>query len=234
MKNVGRPIGDTIEFNQVQEQVLYGTMLGDAFMKRPGVTTPGATSTLQFEHSTKQMGLALWKAEILGMKTFPRDRYDRRTQKTYHSVYAYSKASPTYTKIYRRVYGEGGTKNLDQNILNQLTPLGIAVWYMDDGALSANGRQLRLHTEKYTYRENILIKEYFQETWNLYPKIYKKRSKGGIKYYLCFTAQDTYSFIEIVKPYILPDLEYKIQFTPYVQPPQWYKDIISTNQEEVN
>jgi hypothetical protein len=223
---------DTIEFNHQQTQVLFGTLLGDANIQAHGVYSPGSQSKLTVEHTTKQMGLALFKADVLGLKTFTRDKYDERSGKTYHSIVAYSQTSPTYSDLYDSIYKEDrSSKRLDEDILYSLTPLGLSVWYMDDGNLDVNSRTITLCTEAFNYEEHLTIKEYFKARWGLEAKI-QKRTHG--KYRIRFSVEDTYKFIEIVKPFILPDLAYKTNFRPYKRKPQWYKDIIADQKEEVN
>lgn len=222
---IGRPQSREIELTTLQEQILYATLMADASMTSPhkGKHT---NATIQFEHSTKQEMYALWKADILGMKHFHRDRYDQRTDKVYHSVYCYSQASPTYTDLYNRVYGLGGGKTLDQELLYSLTAAGLVVFFADDGYTSYDGRRCVLHTEKYNYQENARIQKYFQDIWGLSPSIQNKPSQGGMKYILQFNVIDSYKLLNIMRPYIpTQDVAYKFIVKPYTIEPQWLKDL---------
>lgn len=215
-----------ITFSREQEEVLYGTLLGDASMNNPN-TGKRRHAVLQIEHSTKQIAYCQWKAEMLGMSYYTRDRYDVRTDKTYHSIVAYSQASPTYNTIYEKVYGTGGFKGLSREILDGIGPLGLAVWYMDDGCTIYNGRICKLHTEKYTLAEQQIIQQWFIEKWNLHPTIQEKPSNGHMKYILVFTVTDSYTLMNIIRPFVVtPDLQYKVTTKPYTPSriPQWHPD----------
>lgn len=217
-----------IEFTHAQLEVLYGTLLGDAWLNT-ATLTPGANARLCIEHSTKQQAYCEWKAAVLELNYYLRDRYDRRTGKTYHSIYAASKTSTTYTELRSAMY-EGTHKRLIPQLLDNLGPLGLAVWYMDDGSTHYTNRLCTLCTERYTLREQQTIQAWFRSRWGLNPSIAEKPSNGTMKYCLVFDTIDSYRLIDIIKPYVTADLEYKTVFKPYKRPPQWFKDLHPTQE----
>lgn len=215
-----------ITFSREQEEVLYGTLLGDAYMTNPAKNNK-KHAFLSLEHSTKQQAYCTWKAELLGMAYYTRDRYDVRTDKTYHSMVCYSAVSPTYNDIYKKVYPTGQFKRLNEDILNSIGPLGLAIWYMDDGCTMYEGRRAKLCTERYTLLEQQVIQQWFADKWNLHPTIQEKPSNGTMKYILVFDVVDTYSLLNIIRPFVVtPDLQYKVCVKPYGKRiPQWYKEV---------
>lgn len=211
-----------IEFNYAQTQILYGTLFGDANVTSPYIGLR-RNASLQIEHSTKQQGWAEFKANMLGLSILTRDRFDKRTNKTYHSVVAYSGASPTYTAIYDRMYDKrGGKKKLDLDILNEMGPLALATWYIDDGCTNYKNRICTLHTEKFTLREVQQIQLWFMDRFELRPIITERPSNGNMHYALSFNAVDSYNLLEIIRPYCpTPDVEYKFIVKPYSRIPKW-------------
>lgn len=213
-----------ITFTHAQLEILYGTMMGDGYL-----TQTKCNSILAIEHSTKQQVYCTWKAEALGLTTLVRDRFDARTGKTYHSIIAYSKASTTYTELRNRLY-HGHGKTLDEAVLNELGPLGLAVWYMDDGSTHFKKRTCILCTEKYSLKENQIIQQWFINKWGLHPIISEKACNGNMKYVLIFNCIDSYKLLDIIKPFMTPDLAYKLIVSPYIRTPKWYLEL---NKEEI-
>jgi len=211
-----------------QEAIIMGGMMGDSFLSNPG----GKKHVIyQMEHSDKQSAYLLWKAEILGMTHYTRDRYDVRTDKTYHSVCAYSAASPTFNELRARTYKDG-YKKLNTDILHSMGPLSLSIWFWDDGHTNYVGRVCKLHTEKYTLLENQKIQQWFIERWGLHPTIYEKMSNGNMKYILAFNVSDSYQLLSIIRPFCpTPDLAYKCVTKPYgKRMPQWYKDLMEVQE----
>ena len=99
-----------------------------------------------------------------------------------------------------------GKKQVTKEILNQLEPLGLAVWIMDDGTYDYNGNRINIATEHLSYEEHLLIKEWFENKFNISSKIYKHKNQ----FYISFGVKETKKLIEIIKPFVIPSMRYKI------------------------
>lgn len=78
-----------------------------------------------------------------------------------------------FLKLYRRVLYPNNKKTLTRRILNKLNPLGIYLWYLDDGGMSKrkvkNGyaiKEVMLNTGL-NKKENQIIIDYFKDVWNI-------------------------------------------------------------------
>ena len=117
-------------------------------------------------------------------------------------------------KSYKVIY-PNNIKTISRNVLNYLNPQGIAIWYMDDGCLSAKKRNGKIHAYELilntyiSYEDNQIIVDYFKEVWNINFTITRDKGKSRIR---CGT-REARKFIEIVKPYIVPCMEYKINIS---------------------
>ncbi len=109
-----------------------------------------------------------------------------------------------FIKLYRKVLYKGGSKNFSKKVLKKLTPLGLAIWYMDDGGLSqkkrdgevvANELMINTHLSK---EENQVIIDYFSETWDIHFTQCKNRGKYRLR---CGT-KEARKFLKIIEPYI--------------------------------
>ena len=93
-----------------------------------------------------------------------------------------------------------------KEILNQLEPLGLAVWIMDDGTFSYHGNRINIATNDFSFNEQLLIKEWFQKKYDIIPKIYKQNNQ----FYISFGVKDTKRLVNIVKSFIIPPMKYKV------------------------
>lgn len=106
---------------------------------------------------------------------YERSRFDSRTGNTYHSVVIYSTVDDY--KHYRELFYPNGIKEISNIILEMLTPLSIAVWFMDDGSLyyNSNNCHLTLAIDGFTEESKEMIVKYFKDKYNIHFKIHQKR-----------------------------------------------------------
>ena len=111
-------------------------------------------------------------------------------------------------KDYRELFYPNGKKIVTREILDKLDPLGLAVWYLDDGSYDYSHKRLNIATNGFTLIENKIIHQYFKEKWNIDCKIQKAKTH----YYIRFNKEYTNKFIELIKTHIMqiPSMTYKI------------------------
>jgi len=145
-QDYGSKLGLTTNYNKYEEtkltkeefQVLLGTLLGDATL-RIGKNSKNASG--HFAHSLKQKNYCIWKYSVLKRfcsKPKEEQEYDKRTNKIYYSVRVKILSHPLMTKMYNSFY-KNGKKYINERVLNYIDPLGIAVWFMDDGYFDHGG-----------------------------------------------------------------------------------------------
>jgi hypothetical protein len=135
-----------------------------------------------------------------------------------------------YARKLRDIFYGTGEKKITRKILNKLNPLGLALWYCDDGNLSIVLRkerckpgkpnqylfQGRMWTCSFSYEEHLLIQKYFEEELKLRVVIQKckRKWKGEVLeyYYLRFPSNEFKKFSEIIKPYVPKCMQYKIDW----------------------
>ena len=193
-----------------QEQVILGSLLGDGSIKKIGIGKQRYGSpSLSESHSESQRDYAMWKmAAYENLDPTCRDSFvtakGRGTQK-YHCVSFLTKASPALER-YRNLCMDApdGKKRVTWEWLSKIGVLGLAVWFMDDGAFGKQKQQLR-YTSNITLmpstpEELSLYFRYFVEKWGLYPRI--TPTKGKRCFRLRFSADDTEKLREILSPYL--------------------------------
>lgn len=191
-----------------KNDIVIGSLLGDASIDKNG--------RIEIFHSVKQKEYTLWLMNLYSkyFKVHYKERIckNKLINKEYPQV-GFRTSATDYTKLVRMFfYCPQKTVNMKQ--LKKLSPLGIAIWYMDDGCLSfmknkngdIRGRQIILNTQGFSYKENEIIVEYFKETWGIEWNICKDKDK----FRLWLNGTQGKKFINIIKEYIPECMYYKI------------------------
>lgn len=208
------PLTDT------QKQVIFGSFLGDGYL---GKKTESGDYFVTFEHSKKQLEYVQWKSKLLcniNGSIDERSRFDKRTNRIYHFVRCRSKTHPEITAIRKSFYSDG-KKEIKRKMLNMLTPLGLAVWFMDDGSATrkvyfnkSSNKQCTacnatLSLGNISERESKTVKKYFKVMLGIDTKYYKYRTQNC--FILRFNATEFKKLVLIIAPYIIPSMRYKIE-----------------------
>jgi len=188
-----------IKLSSDEDQIILGSLLGDMYC---GIHHTCKNAHIEEAHSKKQFSYLYWKLEKLSSLTFNL----RKTK--IGALHFDSRVHPILNSYYRLFYKDG-KKTVNRDILDKLDALGIAVWYMDDGSYPKNSYSCTLHTNGFSHEENVLIKQWFEEKWDICPKI--TSFLKGIKryYFLRFPAKESRKLIELIKPYIHQSMQYK-------------------------
>lgn len=195
------------------KQLLIALLLGDG--------TISSNYVFKLSHSLSQKEYLLWKIKLLnelGLKNNGLKEYISNCGYNVGKPVIYSQLSiiPTIKALRRIMYRP--KKTITRKLLNWLTPLGLAIWYMDDGCVNINQSAQRSsiqHTIKIATCVDIetlqMIINYFQEVWNIKFRPFKE---GKTTYSIASSSEeDFHKFVEIVKPYVeqVPSLLYKIR-----------------------
>src|SRR5207237_259700 len=86
----------------------------------------------------------------------------------------------------------------------ELSPLALAVWFMDDGSRSR--RAVYLNTQQFDLecQENLLL--LLAEQWGVAGALNRDKTYHRIRLSVMGTAR----FVDVVAPYVLPQFWYKI------------------------
>lgn len=218
--NIRKVYTEHIEWNDAI-QVMYGTLLGDSGFNFGEFVKGHRQSRFYIMHGTAQLEYLKYKYRIFRdllkplQVTYLHDWGREREMYRYTSG-VYNCFDDVISILYDHTY----RKHITREFLNKLSPLALAVWYMDDGAFcgwrfkdgnrvkatpNANGI-ISLSTHGFSKEENLIIISYFREVWGI--KFELKLDKRCNKYFL--TTKDCYEYISIVAPYVIDIFEYKL------------------------
>jgi hypothetical protein len=193
--------------NRCQE-IILGSLLGDGSLT---INEHYQNARFSFRHSITQKDYFFWKVrelkEISGKNCWWIQEKDGRSQK--RKIRYQSQALPVLTKIYLLTH-KGKKFRVQRKWLNKLTPLSLAVWWMDDGALIANGRKGVFCTDNFSYKEHLILSRYLRKVWGVKTKV-GERKKGSGKYRLWFrSTEELKKFLKIILPFIVESMLPKV------------------------
>ncbi len=126
-----------------------------------------------------------------------------------HSVKIETRHKPIYRVLKKRLH-KNNIKTITRSVLNDLTALGIAIWFMDSGSISIKKRDGEIHNCEIflnTYldkEQNQVIIDYFKEVWDISWNLIKSEK-------LRIGATEGRKFVNIIKQYIHESMFYKIK-----------------------
>lgn len=195
------------------EQIILGTLLGDASMS----LSSGGIPRLIIKQGIMQSRYFYDKRDILG------DLFSNEYISDNHAGYgkpvlvAYSKNRKELLPIYNKVY-KNGKKTITEDLLDSLTPLSIAIWYMDDGSLCSKPKNsntygtIHLSTYAFTKEENIKIQKYFKDKYDIDFTLTKDNKNRGFGYFIRSShKEDAQKFLRLVSPYVPEYFSYKLE-----------------------
>lgn len=201
-----------MEINDIQWQIIYGSILGDGYLRKYDRIRFGY---MCFKHCLAQEEYVLYKHKMLQniSRTIRKDnRLDSRTKKVYYNISFTTKSNIIFDDL-RNLWYPNNSKELYIPHLLQLNQLGLAIWFMDDGTKSGN--ELRLHTDCFSYSDQLILQEYFWSVWGVYFAI---RTYNKKRYYLNSSGHHMRRFAAIIQPHIIPSMEYKLSNLPPARP----------------
>lgn len=194
-----------------QRQIIIGSLLGDAGRM--------SSSSVKFKHGGPQKEYLLWKYEklksIACQKSLKLQPYVTDTGNEGLSCIFYTRANSDVEQILRMFYPDG-KKIVTKEILNNLSPLAIAVWFMDDGKTDFKihssycaSPESTICTDSFSVEMCQMICDWFDERFGIKCML-TKSSKGSPR--VRIRAQSSYAFLSMLWDYVLPCLEYKVKY----------------------
>lgn len=204
------------KINKESRSLLIGMLLGDG--------TISSNNVFKIAHSEDQKNYLEWKVKQLNNHGLKNNGI-----KTYIKTCGYNSGVPVYytqlsiipfIKVLRRVCYKNKKIIGNRKLLNRLSPLELAIWYMDDGHInirkSKNGKVHGFYIKISTCgpKEEIqTIIDYFKEEWDVSFYMFHEGRKED-SYSLCCGTKEGIKFINIIKEYVMqvPSMVYKITY----------------------
>ena len=199
--------------NEKKRGILIGMILGDGHLQVIKVPNKPNSWTQNFclKHGQNQKEYIEHKANVLHSILGGNKPKVFEINNNGYVGYRMSKSNSYFRILHGWIYKDK-VKTYSRQVLNWLTPEGIAYWYMDDGSLypkKRNGKVPSYELILSTYvseEQNQVIIDYFADTYDIHFK--KVKSKGS--YRLRLATKEARKFVSLVEPYIIDSMFYKI------------------------
>lgn len=186
-------------------------MLGDSCI--PSLKEGRKTQHLIIAHREADREYAAFKAELLGYLNETKMSESSNTVKgvTYPCVVVRTLSHPFYNKLADHMYYDG-RKTVTEHVMKCLTPLGLALWYMDDGTLAGEmgWRNPYLCTHNFNQAENDLMCRMVHKKFGVTFRTTKKNTKGKTYYWMRLRRKDREKFFDIIREYVPECMKRKI------------------------
>ena len=204
-------VAEPVRLSEQQWQVVLGSLMGDGSLSPNRRDRHGVRFRLG--HGAQQRDYLEWKVSLLGNIGCSR-REDGRG-----AVFADFTPLPELSELQRSVYLGDGRKTLSWDYLKALTPLALAIWFMDDGSFTvrSTGLQERIAggsgrvqfcIEAMTPGSRDRLVEYLRDTYG-FAVSWRPSGTAG-KAVLTFDTASSRRFLDFVAPYVHPSMDYKL------------------------
>ena len=184
-------------------QLILGSLLGDGAFTKACKTS----YCMSIVHSEKQLEYIQFKASILQKYNLTNGvskstQYDKRYQHNYTVYRLKSRINPLFKEIRDRFYNSKGKYIVDTDIFENLSALGLAIWYMDDGYVTKHSCIFSTVSIPIDTQEK--LSEILLRKFGLHFTI----GHNDNSMYLC--ASDFSKFKALISSYVTNDLKYKL------------------------
>jgi recombination protein RecA len=194
-----------------QMQVILGSLMGDGNLSPNRRDRSG--TRFRLGHGAKQLAYLDWKVSLLG------NIGCSRTVNAKGNAFADFTPLPELAELHDVVYMGDGKKHLTWDYLKALTPLALAIWYMDDGCFTLRSKGLQERTQGGSGRIQICVEamspgsrerlvQYLRDSYGLEIRLKSAGRVGNAL--LTFTTSASEKFQKLVAPYVHPSMEYKL------------------------
>ncbi|MDN5853025.1 MAG: intein-containing recombinase RecA, partial [Actinomycetia bacterium] len=204
-------VNETHRLSDQQFQVVLGSLMGDGNLSPNRRGRKGVRFRLG--HGAKQHGYLDWKTSLLGNIEHSTRFNDKGSKFVDFTPLA------ELSELRSAVYLGDGKKVLSGEYLKSLTPLALAVWYMDDGGFTLRSKGVQQRTEGGSGRIEICVeamsegtrtrlRDHLRDTHGLDVRLRLAGARG--KAVLVFSTEATARFQELIAPYVPDAMAYKL------------------------
>ena len=202
---------ETHRLSDMQWQVVLGSLLGDGNLSPNRRDRNGVRFRLG--HGAAQRDYLDWKVSLLG--NIPCSR----SENPKGAVFADFTPLPELAELQRTVYMGDGKRTITEEYLKALTPLALAIWFMDDGTFTVRSKGLQERTAGGSGRVQFCVEalsegsrerlvDYLRDTHGL--DVSCRLAGARRKAVLTFSTHASRKFLTLIAPYVHPSMDYKL------------------------
>lgn len=204
---------------------VIGTLLGDASL----VKRESGSTYLKVTHCKKDQDYLYYKSNVLNWlnETKCSEGTAKLKGKEYSYVVASTKSHPLYASLHEHMYYEG-RKTVNEHVMKCLTPLGLALWYQDDGTFAGEQgyRCPFICSHNFNQTENELLSRMIFKKFGITFRVLRKNIKDKTYFWLRLKRNDKEKFFDIIKPYVQECMIRKVDDSYYISDKKYFKKLI--------
>lgn len=181
--------------------IIFGSLLGDGSLK---IHAPYINARFSFRHSVHQEEYFFWKvhelAQIASERCVWRQGKDGKDGFGGEKLRFQSLALPSLTEFYHLTH-KRGVFRIRRKWLNLLTPLSLAVWWLDDGSLVSDTRQGVICTDGFSLDQVRILDRYMKKVWGVSTSVGQVSRREQYRLWIRST-ENLQKFLRIILPYI--------------------------------
>lgn len=201
-------------FNWLQEQLVYGSLLGDACLCRSVMKSNKTGRRLEifkllFSHSKKQLAYLKHKRSIIGGSAIG-TRQSGLGSTIYHFAFSHT---PTLRQVASVCHDRSHKKKVSDTWLSKIDWPALAFWYQDDGFfIFSHGRPLLTFcTNSFSYAELTKLQSLLLRFGLDTRRVKTTNGRPRARMLSSRHASQALIFLRRIKPYVVPCMEYKIR-----------------------
>lgn len=117
----------------------------------------------------------------------------------------------SFTEIFNLFYVNENGKNIKKIqkglVKDKLTSLALAYWIMGDGSLQNDRKTMILHTQSFTYDENLVLSNELNEKFGFYSEVILHKK---IYWVIKFPSSEALLLYSLIKDFIHSSMKYKL------------------------
>ena len=183
---------------QEEQYTIYGSLLGDGCVRFQNENN--INPTYVENHCLAQLDYTVWKATKL------RRLHASVSVRPYNKNTPVCLSTPALPQLMEplNLFYKNGIKHVPKDVSAVLTPLSIAVWFMDDG--SKHNRGYSIATCCFSENDVSRLIDTLCNKFEIQCSLYI----SGIYPVIKIKKEGEHGFTELIKPYIVPSMEYKL------------------------
>ena len=193
-----------------EKQILIGSLLGDGCISK----TKEKRNFLRYceSHCIKQKDYLKWKGDILKRfkPTYTQKKakfnfLNQRVIKSKNQIRLLTRSHPYFNEL-RILFYPKGKKIFPKKLINEINPLALACWYLDDGWFNYKDNVCAISS---SFKNKEAIIKTFKK-FDIYPTFYFPPNPNN--YHINFNRKYTDKFLRIIEKYVPNCMEYKLGY----------------------
>lgn len=184
-----------LKLNDFQRSLITGLLLGDGHLE---TQNKGRTYRLKVEHCLEQKDYLKWLHDHF--KNWVRNGIYQKKKSNGKIYVGFNTYSHGALRFYAQQFYGNKKKKIPKMIGKILDPIGIAIWFMDDGSWkSKNHNTYIIHTLGFNKKDLEIIQKVFLQKFGIKTSLHRQKRKYLRLYILSESSKD---FKKLIYPYV--------------------------------